>query len=139
MIQKADESHNDIPNTSNSSFSLSPSSSSSSPSSSKTNVIIKDESTLAANDDEDDENDDEKLLSTHCDQERLKAFNVGYHLIFHLYITFLSLYTEFCRKNYFEVLAIIYLEFLKMFVKLFVDENLDRVAPISKQPKEKVI
>ena len=27
---------------------------------------------------------------------------------------------------------------LQMFVRLFVDENLDRVAPISKQPKEKI-
>jgi hypothetical protein len=25
-----------------------------------------------------------------------------------------------------------------MFVRLFVDENLDRIAPISKQPKEKI-
>ena len=29
--------------------------------------------------------------------------------------------------------------FLKVFVRLFVDENLDRLVPISKQPKEKVL
>lgn len=28
--------------------------------------------------------------------------------------------------------------FLQMFVRLFVDENLDRMVPISKQPKEKI-
>lgn len=28
--------------------------------------------------------------------------------------------------------------FLQMFVRLFVDENLDRMIPISKQPKEKI-
>ena len=28
--------------------------------------------------------------------------------------------------------------FLQMFVRLFVDENLDRVVPISKQPKDKI-
>lgn len=27
---------------------------------------------------------------------------------------------------------------LQMFVRLFVDENLDRIVPISKQPKEKI-
>lgn len=27
---------------------------------------------------------------------------------------------------------------LQMFVRLFVDENLDRMVPISKQPKEKI-
>ena len=27
---------------------------------------------------------------------------------------------------------------LQMFVRLFVDENLDRVSPISKQPKDKI-
>jgi len=27
---------------------------------------------------------------------------------------------------------------LQMFVRLFVDENLDRIIPISKQPKEKI-
>lgn len=28
--------------------------------------------------------------------------------------------------------------FFQMFVRLFVDENLDRIVPISKQPKEKI-
>lgn len=28
--------------------------------------------------------------------------------------------------------------FVQMFVRLFVDENLDRMVPISKQPKEKI-
>ena len=30
------------------------------------------------------------------------------------------------------------IRFLKMFVRLFVDENLDRMVPISRQPREKI-
>jgi len=33
---------------------------------------------------------------------------------------------------------VLLLMLLQMFVRLFVDENLDRVSPISKQPKEKI-
>lgn len=34
-----------------------------------------------------------------------------------------------CKSNFFN---------FQMFVRLFVDENLDRIVPISKQPKEKI-
>lgn len=66
-----------------------------------------------------DESDD-KNESISQDPERLKAFNVS-----HLFIR---------RKGAFKLK----LPLTQMFVRLFVDENLDRMVPISKQPKEKI-
>lgn len=68
---------------------------------------------------EDDSED--RLDQNPHDPERLKAFNVS--------LTFLM------KK---EKQNLILLAFSQMFVRLFVDENLDRMIPISKQPKEKI-
>lgn len=59
------------------------------------------------------------------DPERLKAFNVR----------------TAPRGSEFALLWVQcshLLSSLQMFVRLFVDENLDRMVPISKQPKEKI-
>lgn len=68
---------------------------------------------------EDDSED--RLDQNPHDPERLKAFNVS--------LTFLM------KK---EKQNLILFAFSQMFVRLFVDENLDRMIPISKQPKEKI-
>jgi hypothetical protein len=69
-----------------------------------------------------DESDD-RIDQAAYDPERLKAFNV-----------------RFFDKKLKHVCNIFNGNFLnfQMFVRMFVDENLDRMVPISKQPKEKV-
>lgn len=62
---------------------------------------------------------DERMDQASYDPERLKAFNVS----------FATMFVEIFWRKY---------SFTQMFVRLFVDENLDRMIPISKQPKEKV-
>ena len=43
-----------------------------------------------------------------------------------------------CCHSLVEVTQVVHVP-LQMFVRLFVDENLDRLVPISKQPKEKIL
>ena len=78
----------------------------------------------AKDDDEDEDEDDDKLDGLTCgDPEKLKAFNVSVCLP---------------KIHLMEVYSKLQFFYLQMFVRLFVDENLDRHVPISKQPKEKI-
>lgn len=82
-----------------------------------------DESSSSGQKDDDDgsedDSDDRLDQNTTQDPERLKAFNV-------------SLIFDFIKQWKYQNHS------LQMFVRLFVDENLDRMIPISKQPKEKI-
>ena len=57
-----------------------------------------------------------------------------------------SRFLGFYSRKYSEIMQCIFFSYthlnrilsLQMFVRLFVDENLDRHVPISKQPKEKI-
>lgn len=51
-----------------------------------------------------------------------------------------KLHETICRRSLVKVTRAVVLHVsLQMFVRLFVDENLDRLVPISKQPKEKIL
>lgn len=79
-------------------------------------------------DDHDDHEDNDKMNDSEgMDPERLKAFNVstGRKQV--------GWGGEQCQGRPFP-----WPVSLQMFVRLFVDENLDRMVPISKQPKEKI-
>lgn len=79
-------------------------------------------------DDHDDHEDNDKINDSEgMDPERLKAFNVrgGLHRE--------GKPTRLPSRCSHHLSCL-----LQMFVRLFVDENLDRMVPISKQPKEKI-
>ncbi|CAF88759.1 unnamed protein product [Tetraodon nigroviridis] len=81
-------------------------------------------------DDHDDHDDSDKINDVEgVDPERLKAFNVS------TAETARRLSAPPLRDQR-ELPS--FLSVLQMFVRLFVDENLDRMVPISKQPKEKI-
>lgn len=76
-------------------------------------------------DDEDDDDVEDRIDTQGHDPERLKAFNVISQK-FPALLAPLGL-----TKVFFSISN-------QMFVRLFVDENLDRMVPISRQPREKV-
>ena len=113
-------------------------------------------STGAKEEDDEDEEDDEKLDGLTCgDPEKLKAFNVSLKIV-------MKNSQSRGLKCYFDPLTRVWQKWqrmgcstsgrenvnnpslygplfqFQMFVRLFVDENLDRHVPISKQPKEKI-
>lgn len=100
-----------------------------------------DESSSSGQKDDDDgseDDSDDRLDQNTHDPERLKAFNVS---ILDFYSADFRDIFVYCVNNLY-IFWFVFREFRvffrQMFVRLFVDENLDRMIPISKQPKEKI-
>ncbi|KAJ8881968.1 hypothetical protein PR048_018456 [Dryococelus australis] len=105
---------------------------------------VHDETSSSGNkeDEDDDEDEAEDKIDPHqYDPERLKAFNVSATPFLPPPSSFITA-RLLPSRTHFPGGCILPYNFdgiwLQMFVRLFVDENLDRIVPISKQPKEKI-